>query len=377
MATTSHKFAVIGTNGAATQPAFTGEQRTYANFINRDLSLLEFFRSVLHEGLDSENPLLERLKFMAIFGTNLDEFFMIRVSALKEKIGTRAEVSPDGFTRPELMSEIRDVVINMTSKQEKCLNSELLPELAREGIIVDSYKRRSVEERQSLDRFFDSQIQPVLTPQAVDPTHPFPYISGGSLNIGLYIKPVLSKRVARAFAKIGDEFFVRVKIPSFLPRFVPVGDSEGTEFVPIEEIVMANISKIAPDATPEKCHLFRITRDGDIDLRESEAQDLLETMEENLKDRRFGDVVRLEVSRSMPARMVDHLTECLGIGSDDIYTVNGLMNLADLWRIVSINRPDLKENPIRQKKLEILSTGESIFDVIKREDVLLHHPYQP
>jgi len=377
MATTSHNLAIIGTSGAATQPALTGEQRTYANFINRDLSLLEFFRSVLHEGLDEGNPLLERLKFMAIFGTNLDEFFMIRVSALKEKIGARAEVSPDGFTRLELMAAIRDVVINMTSKQEKCLNSSLLPELAREAVVLDSYKRRTAEERQALDSFFDSQIMPVLTPQAVDPTHPFPYISGGALNIGLYIKPVLTKRVARAFAKIGDEFLVRIKIPSFLPRFVPVGNAEEMQFVPIEEIVIANISKIAPDAAPDKCHLFRITRDGDIDLRESEAQDLLETMEENLKDRRFGDVVRLEVARSMPARMSDHLTECLGIGTEDVYTVDGLMNLADLWSIVGINRPDLKENPIRQKKYEVLSKGESVFDVIRREDVLLHHPYQP
>jgi len=378
MATTSHKLAVIGTNSAAApQPALTGEQRTYANFINRDLSLLEFFRSVLHEGLDEANPLLERLKFMAIFGTNLDEFFMIRVSALKEKIGTCAEVSPDGFTRLELMSEIRDVVTNMTSKLEKCLNTSLIPELSREGIVPDSYKRRSAEERQTLNAYFDSHIMPVLTPQAVDPTHPFPYISGGSLNIGLYIKPVLTKRVARAFAKIGDEFLVRIKIPSFLPRFVPVGNAEEMQFVPIEEIVIANISKIAPDAAPDKCHLFRITRDGDIDLRESEAQDLLETMEENLKDRRFGDVVRLEVARSMPARMSDHLTECLGIGTEDVYTVDGLMNLADLWSIVGINRPDLKENPIRQKKYEVLSKGESVFDVIRREDVLLHHPYQP
>ncbi|MEO5859263.1 MAG: polyphosphate kinase 1 [Pyrinomonadaceae bacterium] len=376
MATTSHKFAVIGSN-AATQEALENEPRAFANFINRDLSLLEFFRSVLHEGLDESTPLLERLKFLAIFGSNLDEFFMIRVSALKEKMGAKAEVSPDGLTRQDLMAEIRQSVLDMTAKQENCLKSSLLPELAREGIVLDSYKQRSAEERRALDAYFDAQIMPVLSPQAVDPTHPFPYISGGSLNIGLYIKPVLTKRVARAFAKIGDEFFVRIKIPAFLPRFVPVGDPAATEFVPIEEIVVGNISKIAPDATPDKCHFFRITRDGDIDLRESEAQDLLETMEENLKDRRFGDVVRLEVSRSMPARMSDHLTQCLGIGYEDVYAVNGLLNLTDLWSIVSINRPDLKENPIRQKKSEILSTADSIFEVMRREDVLLHHPYQP
>ncbi len=376
MATTSHKFAVIGAGTTGARPASVSE-RPLAYVINRDLSLLEFFRSVLHEALDKSTPLLERLKFMAIFGSNLDEFFMIRVSALKEKIGARAEVSPDGFTRPELMAEIRKTVLAMTSKQQKCLTSSLIPELAREGIAIDSYGRRSAEEHAILDAYFEAQILPVLTPQAVDPTHPFPYIAGGPLNIGLYIKPVLSKRVARAFAKIGDEFFVRIKIPSFLPRFVPVGNPEETQFVPIEEIVMANISKIAPDATPDKCHLFRFTRDGDLNLRESEAQDLLETMEENLKERRFGSVVRLEVSNSMPTRMTDHLTECLKIEADDVYKVDGLMNIGDLWSIVRVNRPDLKEAPIRQKKSDMLSTGESVFDVIKREDVLLHHPYQP
>jgi polyphosphate kinase len=373
MATPSHKLSIIGAGTAAVQTATA----PLANFINRDLSLLEFYRSVLHEGLDESTLLLERLKFMAIFSSNMDEFFMIRVSSLKEKLGGRAEVSPDGFTRQELLAEIRRQVLNMNAKQEKCLNSALLPELAREGVVLESYKRLSQEERAELDKYFDEQIMPVLTPQAVDPTHPFPYISGGSLNIGLYIKPVLSKRVARAFAKIGDEFFVRIKVPGFIPRFVPVGSSDQTRFVPSEEIVMGNISKIAPDASPDKCHLFRITRDGDLDLRESEAQDLLETMEENLKERRFGDVVRLETSKSMPQPMIEHLTQCLNIDEDDVYTVDGLFKLSDLWSIVKVNRPDLKEPQVRQTKLDVLSTGESIFDVIRREDVLLHHPYQP
>lgn len=371
MATPAHKFSVIASPAHVTPSA-----APVANFINRDLSLLEFFRSVLHEAIDDSIPLLERVKFMAIFGSNLDEFFMIRVSALKEKLGSRVEVSPDGYTGPELMSEIRRQVLRMTTKQTNSLTASLIPELARNGIILDTYKRRSAEERSQLDAYFDQHIMPVLTPQAVDPTHPFPYISGGSLNIGLYIKPILTKRVARAFAKIGDEFLVRIKIPDFLPRFVAVGDKE-TEFVAIEDIVTANISKIAPDATPEKCHIFRITRDGDIDLRESEAQDLLETMEENLKERRFGDVVRLEVSRSTPARMVDHLTECLGIESDDVYTVDGPLKLVDLWTIANLNRPDLKEAPIRQKRLDVFNSDESVFDIIKREDILLHHPYQP
>ncbi|HEX6278701.1 MAG TPA: polyphosphate kinase 1 [Pyrinomonadaceae bacterium] len=374
MATPKQKLSFIPTSVAGLE----GTAKHTARFINRDLSLLEFFRSVLHEGLDDSQPLLERLKFMAIFGSNIDEFFMIRVSSLKEKAGQKAEVSPDGFTLPELLSQIRSKVVEMTKKQSDCLTHELLPALAEKGVVLTRYADLSSLDRRSLDAYFDEQIVPVITPQAVDPTHPFPYISGGSLNIGLFIKPVLSKRVARAFAKIGDKFFVRLKIPSFLPRFVRVGENNGqSRFVPIEEIIKANIHKIATDARPERCHMFRITRDGDLDLRESEAQDFLETMEENLKERRFGDVVRLEVSRSMPDEMVDHLTESLKIGQEDVYVVDGPMKVSDFWSIVGLNRPDLKEAPVRQRKLEALSTDESIFDVIRRQDVLLHHPYQP
>ncbi len=376
MTSTTHNLALVDVT-TATVTARLNAYNEHANFINRDLSLLEFFRSVMHEALDKASPLLERLKFAAIYGSNLDEFFMIRVSALKEKLGKRVEVSPDGFTDRELMSEIRRMVLGMNSILENNLDDSLLPALAREGIAIDRYERRSSDEKQALDAFFDHHIMPILTPQAVDPTHPFPYISGGSLNICLFIKPVLSERVAKAFAKIGDEVFVRVKIPSFLPRFVPVGDGENTQFVPIEDVVIANIAKIAPDATPEKCQLFRITRDGDIDLRESEARDLLETMEENLRERRFGQVVRLEVSESMPHRMKQHLSECLNIEADDVYGVEGMLKLVDLWSIVGINRPDLKEAPIRQAKLDVLSTSESVFKVINRQDILLHHPYQP
>lgn len=356
----------------------TAEDRPMARFLNRDLSLLEFFKSVLQEGLDDSQPLLERLKFMAIFGSNIDEFFMIRVSSLKEKAGQRAEVSPDGFTLPELLAEIRARVLEMTRKQAECIERSLLPSLEKEGIVLLQYKDLKHSEKAEIDAYFDENIAPVITPQAVDPTHPFPYVSGATLNIGLYIKPVLSKRVARAFAKIGDEFFVRIEIPAFLPRFVPLRQTATeSRFIPVEEVVKANIRKIAPDARPDRCHIFRLTRDGDLDLRESEAQDLLETMEENLKERRFGDVVRLEVSQCMPETMVEHLTKSLKIEADDVYKVSGPMKVSDLWSIVGLNRPDLKEPPVRQRKLDVLSTDESIFDVVKREDVLLHHPYQP
>lgn len=374
MATPKHQLSVIST--FTPDQALTAE-RPLANFINRDLSLLEFFKSVLEEGLDESLPLLERLKFLAIFSSNIDEFFSIRVSALKEKMGTTVDISPDGYTRPLLLEAIREKVAEMTREQSTCLMKDIVPKLAVEGVALESYSSISQGERAELDKYFDEHIYPVLTPQAVDPTHPFPYISAQSLNIGLYIKPKLSKRVARAFAKIGDEFFARVKIPTFLPRMVPIGDDGETRYVLIEEVVKANIGKIVPAAEAKDCHIFRITRDGDIDLRESEARDLLEMMEENLKERRFGQVVRLEVSKGMPQRMVDHLVDSLQVGPEDAYEVDGPMSISDFWSLVALNRPDLKEAPIRAKELDVLRTGENIFDVIKREDVLLHHPYNP
>jgi polyphosphate kinase len=374
MANARHQLAIVDN---ASPTMVEDAAPNYAHFINRDLSLLEFFRSVLEEGRDESIALLERLKFLAIFASNLDEFFMIRVSALKEKIRDNVDMSPDGYTRPELLEAIRRKVLELSSVHTDCLVNGVLPALANKGVVLESYEKLSADERSALDVYFDEQIFPVLTPQAVDPTHPFPYISGGSLNIGLYIKPKLSKRVARAFAKIGDEFFVRIKIPSFLPRFVPVGDPSDTRFVLIEEVIKANIQKITPDADRSKCHLFRITRDGDIDIRESETEDLLETMVENLKERRFGDVVRLEVSRSMPAETIEYLMKSLTIEADDVYAIDGPMNVADFWTLVGLNRPDLKEAAIRSKGLDVLNTDESIFDVIKREDILLHHPYNP
>jgi polyphosphate kinase len=374
MATPKHQLSVIST--FTPDEALTAE-RPLANFINRDLSLLEFFKSVLEEGLDESLPLLERLKFLAIFSSNIDEFFSIRVSALKEKMGTTVDISPDGYTRPLLLEAIREKVVEMTREQSICLMKDIVPKLAVEGVALESYSSISHGERAQLDKYFDEHIYPVLTPQAVDPTHPFPYISAQSLNIGLYIKPKLSKRVARAFAKIGDEFFARVKIPTFLPRMVPIGDEGETRYVLIEEVVKANIGKIVPAAEAKDCHIFRITRDGDIDLRESEARDLLEMMEENLKERRFGQVVRLETSKGMPERMIDHLVDSLQIGTEDAYEVDGPMSISDFWSLVGLNRPDLKEAPIRAKELAVLKTGENIFDVIKREDVLLHHPYNP
>lgn len=345
-----------------------------ATLINRDLSLLEFFRRVLHEALDTRLPILERLKFLAIFSSILDEFFMIRVSGLKEKVGLRAEVSPDGFSRPELLEEIKQRVTEMIGTQMKCLTEDVIPELAKNEIVLTRYESLSQSERGEVDRFFKSKVYPVLTPQAVDPTHPFPYISGGNLNIALVVRPQLNKRVARALHNI-DEFFVRIKIPRFVPRFVPVGDDG--RYLLIEDLIAANIKSFAPEADPSGCYQFRITRDADIEIREAEAQDLLQEMEENLKQRRFGDVVRLEVSSTMPTAMVEYLAQSLDITDEDVYTIDGPLKVTDAFEITEINRPDLKDKPLHVAVPEIFQTDESKFDIIRRQDVLLHHPYEP
>ena len=345
-----------------------------ATLINRDLSLLEFFRRVLDEALNEKLPILERLKFLAIFSANLDEFFMIRVSGLKEKTEHKVEVSPDGYTRPELLAEIKTRVTEMTETQMRCLREDVIPELTRHGITLVDYKSLNDEERQSVDEYFQTRIYPVLTPQAVDPTHPFPYISGGNINIALIVRPKLNKRVARAMTNV-EEFFVRIKVPSFIPRFIPVGDSG--RYLLVEDLIAGNVKEFAPEADPARCYQFRITRDADIAIREAEAQDLLQEMEANLRQRRFGDVVRLEVSSSMPRDMVDYLITSLEIEEEDVYTIDGPLKVTDAFEIADLNRPDLKDKPLVVSTPEVFTTGESKFDVIRRQDVLLHHPYMP
>ncbi|MGI8813415.1 MAG: polyphosphate kinase 1 [Pyrinomonadaceae bacterium] len=347
-----------------------------AMMLNRDLSLLEFFRRVLDEAADRSQPVLERLKFLAIFSSNIDEFFMIRVSGLMEKLGHISEVPLDGFTILELLAEIKTRVTAMTDEQMRILRDELLPTLAENAIVLTRYRDLSGQERSEADRYFKEKVYPTLTPQAVDPSHPFPYISGGSINVALTVRPEMNKRVARAHKVTGSEFFVRVKIPSFIPRFVPISEPEG-RFILIEDLLSANIKLFAPKAEPDSCYQFRITRDADIEIREAEAQDLLRTMEQNLKQRRFGDVVRLEVSADMPGEMVAYLTQSLEITEDEVYPIDGPMNLIDAFSITSLNRPDLKDPELKVSRPAVVDTGESLFDIIRRQDVLLHHPYMP
>jgi polyphosphate kinase len=282
------------------------------------------------------------------------------------------------MTPAEQLTEIRARLTEMVKAQMNCLREDILPELAAQGIVITTFDALSDGERETLGEYFKRRIYPVLTPQAVDPSHPFPYISGGSLNLGLVVKPNVKRRIEKALYKykVGDEFFVRIKIPPCVPRFIPVG-KDSTKFVLVEDLIAANVRMLLPEASPNACHLFRITRDADIGLREDEAEDLLQMMEQNLKQRRFGDVVRLEVSKTMPRAMVNYLMESLEIVEDDIYEIDGAINIGDFMDLYKLNRPDLKDKPLFVSRPAVLDANESTFDIIKRQDVLLHHPFMP
>jgi len=342
-------------------------------FFNRELSLLEFHGRVLDEGLDKSNPLLERLKFLSIFSSNLDEFFMIRVSGLKEEIEHGVEVSPDGLTPAQQLAKSRERVLSLIAKQARCLREDVLPALREAGIAVVSYNSLSRHEKERLEDYFTEKVFPVLTPLAVDPSHPFPYISPLSLNLGLMVDPPKNMKFISS-RKLIDRSFVRIKVPSVLPRLVPVGASNA-RFVLLEEIIEANIRALFPEMQPGPCYRFRVTRDADIEIREEEAHDLLSAIQEELRQRRFGTPVRLEVSADMPDEMIDYLTSSLNLDQNDVYKFDGPLNIPDLMSLYDLDRPDLKDAPFTPQVPTWFEEHKSIFDAIKERDRLLHHPY--
>jgi polyphosphate kinase len=332
--------------------------------LNRELSLIEFFRHVLDEARDNRNPLLERLRFLTIFSSIVDEFFMVRVSGLKEEVEQGwVQPSPDGMTAAEQLREIRNRIEPMAIEQVRCLEEEILPELASSGVVLAAYDSLSKTEREVADEYFTQQVLPVLTPLAVDPAHPFPYISGLSLNLGMMVRSGSDEETR----------FVRLKVPPVLPGLVQV--SEKTKFTFLSEVIAANLGALFPGLTVEQAHTFRVTRDADIDIREEEADDLLRALQQELRKRRFGSPVRLEVSADMSDEMVGYLMESIGVEPDDVYVVPGPLNILDLSQLCELDRSDLKYRPLRTTFPAQLKLGKSIFDAIKRGDILLHHPY--
>ncbi|HVE56237.1 MAG TPA: polyphosphate kinase 1 [Pyrinomonadaceae bacterium] len=345
-------------------------------FFNRELSWLEFNRRVLNEALDASNPLLERLKFLAIFSTNLDEFFMIRVSGLKEQIAEGvSRLSRDGLSPAEQLREIRDRLRPMLAEQMACLNEDILPALADQGIKIYSYQDLNKSEKKRLDDYFHKNIFPVLTPQAVDLSHPFPFISNLSLNLGLIVEPEEDFQSDKLGHLFTNRRFSRIKLPANVSRLIPI-DESGTRFALLGELIAANVGYLFPNMKTGKPCLFRITRDADIEIREDEAGDILSTIELELHhQKRFSFPVRMEVSASMDDEMFNYLAGSIGLTEHDVYRVEGFLNVPDLMKLYALERPELKDKQIAYSIPAAIRRNENIFETLRQRDILLHHPY--
>jgi len=325
---------------------------------------LEFFRRILEEANNKSVPLLERLKFLSIFATNLDEFFMVRVSGIKEMMGIEDIMPMPGELSPvEQLKEIRKRVLPLVEMQGRRLSDEVIPGLKREGIEILPYSSLAKREKQELAKYFTKNIFLVLTPQSVDPAHPFPYMSNLSLNIGLTVE------------RGKDEVrFVRIKVPPVIPRLLPLG-KDGSKFVLVEEVIAANVHSLFSSMKASEGYLFRVTRDADVEIRDDKAADLLALIKESLRERRFGLPVRLEVAANMPGEMVDYLAQSLEIDANDVYTIDGILNVPDLMGLYGLDRPELKDKPLQATVPSMLRRKETLFESIKQQDHLLHHPY--
>ena len=342
--------------------------------INRELSWLQFNQRVLEEALSARHPLLERLKFLAIFSSNLDEFFMVRISGLKEALDAGiTETSPDGMTAEEQLREISVRLRPMLEAQMKCFKGDVLPKLAAEGIVIRAYEELNRREKKIANDYFQENVFPILTPQAVDPGHPFPYISSLSLNLGVMVAPQHYKKKTEGFVMQKEVRFARIKLPPIVPKLIPV-DEKGN-FTFLGSLIAANIEALFPQMKTDQCYLFRVTRDADHDIKEDEASDLLRTMQQHVRQRRFGDAVRLEVAAKMPREMVSYLTAALELTPQDVYVVDGPFNIPDLMQLYDLDRPELKDRPLQAVTPPELRKSKNFFEAIKRQDIVLHHPY--
>jgi len=344
-------------------------------FINRELSWLEFNARVLHEAFDERNPLLERLKFVAIFSTNLDEFYMVRVAGLRRQIATGLyKLPPDSMTPLDEQAAINVRVAELLAMQTECLYGTLLPALADKGIKLLGMDDLTKEEWQTLDSFFEAQVFPVLTPLVIDPGHPFPYISNLSLSLAVQI-----------FDPVGQtERFARVKVPKSLPRWIPVGRAH--HFIPLEQLIGANLSALFPGMEIRGFKCFRVTRYSDLEVDHSEEQDdLLSMIEEQIFQRRFAEIVRIEVEPGISPTLRGLLLEELredqppempSLSDNELVETGPLLDLGDLMSLASIDVPELRDPPhVPVTPVELRDPARSIFDVMRECDVLVHHPF--
>ncbi len=348
-------------------------------YINRELSWIEFNQRVLEEALDKTHPLLERIKFLAIVASNLDEFFMVRVSGLRRQLAAGAlKAPPDGMTPAEQLAAMRRQLLPQLAEQYRCWHEDLLPKLRDAGIKVLRYDDLKRKQRKLMRSYFAEEIFPALTPLAFDPGHPFPLISNLSANLAVVVNDV---RHGRRFA--------RLKVPNTFPRLLRIPSEETADeyaslglaqamsnnFVWLEEVVTANLDMLFPGVEIEAAYPFRVTRDADPEIEEDEASDLLVAIEESVRKRHFGSAVRLEIDKTMPDQVRDILMTNLWLAPYQVYTVGGPLGLADVMELMGVNRPDLKDELFQPAVVPQLATEESIFSVIRRHNLLLYHPY--
>jgi polyphosphate kinase len=361
---------------AAPQPA-APDLHDPALFINRELSWLEFNRRCLNQALDPDLPLLERVRFLSIFSNNLDEFFMVRVSGIKEQVAQGVTDTPaDGLTPAEQLAEIRTRALPMMHEQRRVFHNELVPKLAESGIDILRHEQLSGEQQQALRQYFENEVFPVLTPLAVDPGRPFPFISNLSLNLAVLMQE-----------RNGNQLFARIKVPTgvlsrlipvheILPRYGVTPDNARLQFIFLEDLINANLDVLFPGMTVLASSTFRITRDTDMDITEEEASDLLETIEEGVRLRRFGQVVRMTIVDTVPESILTLLTQHLQLSANDVYTMQAPLGMNELSELANIDVPTLKFPPYQPVIPPNLLVEEDIFSVIRKGDILLHHPYE-
>ena len=343
-----------------------------ANYQDRELTWLDFDTRVLELTEDPTIPLLERVRFLSIFSSNLDEFFMVRVASLKAKI-ERGVTTPNsaGYTPRELLKIVLERTQNLVNIQAERFKDVIIPELATHGIEFCKISELTDEERSQLKDYYDKRVFPVLTPLVVDPSHPFPYISGLSLNIGINIES----------SEDQDISFARVKIPTNLPRFIRTSDQSKIRFVLIDELIAEHLSELFPGVTLKDHFFFRVTRNQDLDLDEDETDDILETMEKELTRRRFGPPVRLEVDKVIHPEVLNELMDELKIEPIDVLKYDSPLDLRSLNQIADLDFPELKYAPFRSETAPELrdvdlDSSDSFFTALRKGEILLHHPYQ-
>jgi polyphosphate kinase len=344
-------------------------------YINRELSWVEFNRRVLEEAQDSRHPLLERVKFLSIFETNLDEFIMIRLAGLKDQVAAQVtNVSPDGLNAEQQLRAVRQCLAPLLQQVQLCWRDELMPLLEDQHIHILDYEQLDAKQRAAMRTYFEQEIFPVLTPLALDPGHPFPHISNLSLNLAVVIAdPIFGERFA-------GKRFARVKVPPTLPRLVPVQFAvkrqEVKAFVWIEQVIAANLSMLFPGFDIWESYPFRVIRDADIELREDDAGDLMiESIEQGLRERRFGSVVDLVVNPSMPPRIRSLLLDELEITPDDLTVIDGPLGMGSVMELHRLDRPDLKDPPFSPRIPLVLRKDQDLFAAIREDDLLIHLPY--